>query len=41
MRIIKNDHKEVLVPFLDKFVQDVKLNEKRIDLYDIEGLLWK
>lgn len=41
MRIIKNDHKEVLVPFLDKFVQDVKLNEKRIDLYDIEGLIWK
>ncbi len=30
-----------LIPFLDKFVTSVDLETERIDLVDMEGLLWK
>lgn len=41
LRVITNDNKEVLVPILDAFVKDVDLNNKRININNIEGLLWK
>ena len=40
LRILKDeDHKEHLVPFLDVFVKNVDLEEKRIDIVKMEGLL--
>lgn len=39
LRVITNDNKEVLVPILDVFVKDVDLNNKRININNIEGLL--
>lgn len=40
LRILKNeDHKEHLVPFLRVFVKNVDLENKRIDIVKLEGLL--
>lgn len=41
IRIKTNDNKEVLVPYLPQFVKHVDLDNKRIDLENLEGLLWK
>lgn len=42
MRVKKNnDNKEVLVPFLDNFVISVDLENKRVNIREMEGLLWK
>lgn len=40
LRIIV-DGKEKLVPFLPQFIENVDLDNKRIDIKNIEGLLWK
>ena len=40
LRILKNsDQKEYLVPFLPVFVENVDLDQKRIDIVKMEGLL--
>ncbi|MBR6233577.1 MAG: ribosome maturation factor RimM [Erysipelotrichaceae bacterium] len=40
LRILKDeDRKEYLVPFLPVFIDNVDLNEKRIDVIQMEGLL--
>lgn len=40
LRILKNeDNKEYLVPFLDVFIKNVDLDNKRIDVIKMEGLL--
>ena len=40
LRILKDeDHKEYLVPFLPVFVENVDLEQKRIDIVFMEGLL--
>lgn len=41
LRVITNDNKEVLIPIVDAFIKDVDLNNKRININNIEGLLWK
>ena len=42
LRILKNeDKKEYLVPFLKPFYESVDLENKRIDLVKMDGLLWK
>lgn len=39
LRIKKNDAKEVLVPNIKVFVDSISLNDKKIVLKDVEGLL--
>ena len=40
LRIVKYaDEKEYLVPFLDVFIEKVDLENKRIDIVEMEGLL--
>lgn len=40
MRILKDeDNKEYLVPFMKEFIINVDLDNKRIDIIDLEGLL--
>lgn len=41
LRIVKNDGKEALVPILDVFIKNVDLDNKRIEIIKMEGLLWK
>lgn len=41
IRILKEDKKEVLVPFLDNFILNVDLESNRLDIVEMEGLLWK
>ena len=42
LRILKNeDNKEYLVPFLPQFIENVNLDESRIDVVKMDGLLWK
>lgn len=38
---IKKDNKEYLVPNIKQFVLNINLDEKRIDIVNMEGLLWK
>lgn len=33
--------KEVLIPFVDRFIKEVNVENKRIDIDVIEGMLWK
>ena len=40
LRILKQD-KEYLVPFLPNFIENVDLDNSRIDIKKMEGLLWK
>ena len=37
----KSDKKEALVPFVEEFIKDVFLDEKKIIITPIEGLLWE
>lgn len=39
IRVLKNDNKTVLVPFVDAFIKEVNLKEKKIIINNIEGLL--
>lgn len=39
LRVINLNNKEVLVPILDNFVKDVDLNNNRINLFKVEGLI--
>lgn len=39
LRVKTLDDKEVLVPFLDVFIKDVDLENKRIDIVKMEGLI--
>lgn len=39
--IEKSDKKEALVPFVEEFIKDVFLDEKKIIITPIEGLLWE
>ena len=41
IRVKKNDNTEALVPFLPVFIKSVSLNEGKIVLNYIEGLLWR
>ena len=41
IRIKKDDDSEVLVPFIEQFILNTDLNLKRIDIVNMEGLLWK
>lgn len=36
---IQTDQKEVLIPFVDAFIKEVNLDENRIDIMVIEGML--
>ena len=40
IRIKDNDNKEHLVLFMEQFVKEVNVKEKKIYLNDVEGLLW-
>lgn len=39
MRVIKEDKKEVLVPFLPVFIKNVDLDNKKVEIVEMEGLL--
>lgn len=39
LRIVKNDNKQALVPYINVYVLDVDINKNRIDITDLEGLL--
>ena len=39
--VIKTDKKEVLVPFVSEFIVDVDINNGKILINPIEGLLWE
>lgn len=39
IRITPNEGKDILVPFVDAFVEDIDLDEKRIVIHVIEGLV--
>lgn len=41
IRVKKNDNTEALVPFIPVFIKSVSLNEGKIVLNYIEGLLWR
>jgi len=41
LRIQTLDKKEHLIPYLPQFVLNVDLDNKRIDIVNMEGLLWK
>lgn len=42
LRIKKtSDDKQTLIPYLPQFIQKVDLDNKRIDVVKMEGLLWK
>lgn len=41
LRIKKLDDSEKLIPYLPQFIQKVDLDNKRIDVIKMEGLLWK
>ncbi len=39
LRVLKDNGEEVLVPYLPVFVKNVELNDKRIDIIKMDGLL--
>ena len=39
LEILKQDKKKSYVPFLNEFIENVNLEEKRIDIVNMEGLL--
>lgn len=41
LRIKKLDNSEALVPNIKQFVLNISLDNKRIDIVNMEGLLWK
>ncbi len=41
LRIKENNDKEVLVPNIAVFIDTISLDDKRIVLKDVEGLLWR
>ena len=41
LRVVREKHKDVLIPFVKSFILDVNLEEKKIIVKYIEGLLWK
>lgn len=41
LRVLTNDSKEILVPINDVFIKGVDLNNKRVNIIKMEGLLWK
>lgn len=41
LRVITNDSKEVLVPINEVFIKGVDLDNKRINIIKMDGLLWK
>lgn len=38
---IDSDNKEFLIPYVDRFIKEINIDEKRIDIDIIEGMLWK
>jgi len=38
---VKSDGKEVLIPYVDRFIKNVDLETKKINVDLIEGMLWK
>lgn len=40
LRIKKQNGKKALVPFVDEFIKNVDLENKKIEIASIEGLLW-
>ena len=39
--VVKNNGKEVLVPLVDVYIENVDLDKKNIVLKNLEGLIWK
>ena len=41
LKILKNNQEYALVPYVSEFIVDVDINEKKIIIDPIEGLLWE
>lgn len=40
LRVLKSDETTALVPFIERFIKEVDLKERKIYINHIEGLLW-
>ena len=41
LRIKREGANDALIPYVDRFIVDVDVDKKRIDIDVIEGMLWK